>query len=46
VRLLQGLFVRLTRGALTSWLSEGDVASGPHAGSFRVFSGTRGAYQG
>jgi hypothetical protein len=46
VRLLQGLFVRLTRGPLTSWLSEGDVASGPHAGSFRVFSGTRGAYQG
>jgi hypothetical protein len=46
VRLLQGILVRVTRGPLTSWLSEDNVASGPHAMSFRVFGGTRGAYEG
>ena len=46
VRLLQGLFARITRGPLTSWLSEDGVANGPHAKSFKVFSGTWGAYAG
>lgn len=45
VRLLQGVIWRLTRGPITSWLSEDDVATGPNALSFRVFGGTRGAYQ-
>jgi len=44
VRLLQGLFARTTRGPLTSWLSQDGVANGPHAKSFKVFSGTWGAY--
>ena len=44
VRLLQGLIVRVFRGPLKSWLSEEHVANGPHAFSFRVFAGTRGAY--
>jgi hypothetical protein len=46
VRLLQGLFERLTRGPLSSWLSVDGVSSGPHAASFKVFGGTRGAYEG
>jgi hypothetical protein len=46
VRLLQGLFSRIKRGPVTSWLSEDDVAAGPNALSFKVFGGTRGAYQG
>ena len=46
VRLLQGLYARITRGPLTSWLSEDDVANGPHAKSFKVFAGTWGAYGG
>lgn len=46
VRLLQGILVRVTRGPLTSWLSEENVANGPHAMSFRVFGGTRGAFEG
>lgn len=45
-RLLQGLFVRMTQGPLTSWLSVDDVATGPHAKSFKVFAGTWGAYGG
>jgi len=44
VRLLHGLFARITRGPLTSWLSQDGVANGPHAKSFKVFSGTWGAY--
>lgn len=44
VRLLQGLSARVLRGPLKSWLSEDQVATGPHARSFRVFAGTRGAY--
>ena len=44
IRLLQGVFVRLTQGPITSWLSESDVATGSNALSFRVFGGTRGAY--
>lgn len=46
VRLLQGIVERVQHGPLTSWLSEDDVASGPHVKSFKVFGGTRGAYQG
>jgi len=46
VRLLQGIFVRITRGPLTSWLSEVNVGSGPDAMSFKMFNGTRGAYEG
>ena len=46
LRLLQGVISRMTRGPITSWLSEEDVATGPNALSFRVFGGTRGAYQG
>jgi hypothetical protein len=46
VRLLQGLLARITRGPLTSWLSVDGVANGPHAKSFKVFSGTWGAYAG
>jgi hypothetical protein len=46
VRLLQGIYVRMTSGPLTSWLSEDNVANGPHAASFKVFGGTRGAYTG
>jgi phosphatidylglycerophosphate synthase len=44
LRLLQGLFARLKHGPLESWLSDENVASGPHAGAFRVFGSTRGAY--
>ena len=46
VRLLQGLVERIRRGPLSSWLSVDGVASGPHAKSFKVFSGTWGAYAG
>jgi hypothetical protein len=46
VRLLQGVLHRIRRGPITSWLSEENVADGPHAMSFKVFGGTRGAYQG
>jgi hypothetical protein len=45
LRLLQGLAVRFTSGPLVSWLSAEDVACGPHARSFRVFGGTRGAFR-
>ena len=45
LRLLQGLAVRLASGPLTSWLSARGVAFGPHAYSFRVFGGTRGAFR-
>jgi phosphatidylglycerophosphate synthase len=44
VRLLVAGVSRLVNGPLQSWLSEADVASGPHAASFRVFGGTRGAF--
>lgn len=46
VRLVQGVLTRWSRGPLVSWLSEPDAASGPHAASFRLFAGTRGAYGG
>ena len=46
LRLLQGVLSRITKGPVTSWLSEDDVADGPNALSFKVFGGTRGAYQG
>jgi len=45
VRLLQGLVSRLMHGPLMSWLGEDNVATGPHAGSFRIFGGTRGAFK-
>lgn len=45
LRLLQGLLARFTSGPLTSWLSADGVASGPHARSFRMFGGTRGAFR-
>lgn len=44
LRLLQALLVRLTSGPLSSWLSEPDVATGPHAYSYSIFGATRGAY--
>jgi hypothetical protein len=44
LRLLQGLFARLSGGPLHSWLSADGVAEGPHAKAFRVFGSTRGAY--
>jgi hypothetical protein len=44
LRLVQAFFVRLTKGPLSSWLSEEDVATGPNARSFAVFGATRGAY--
>lgn len=46
LRLLQGLAVRFSQGPLVSWLSAENVADGPHGRSFRIFGGTRGAYQG
>jgi phosphatidylglycerophosphate synthase len=44
LRLIQAFLVRLTKGPLSSWLSEKNVASGPNARSFAVFGATRGAY--
>jgi phosphatidylglycerophosphate synthase len=44
LRLLQAALTRLTTGPLNSWLSEKDVATGPHARSYSVFGATRGAY--
>lgn len=44
IRLLQALIVRLTKGPLSSWLSESDVATGANAYSYSVFGATRGAY--
>lgn len=45
LRLLQALFVRITRGPLTPWLTEPDAATGPNAKAFRTFSGTKSAYE-
>jgi phosphatidylglycerophosphate synthase len=44
LRLAQAAVVRMTRGRLSSWLSDEDVANGPHAFSYAVFGATRGAY--
>lgn len=44
LRLFFALVVRLTRGPLTSWLSEDDVATGPNARAYAIFGATRGAY--
>lgn len=44
LRLVQAAFVRAFKGRLNSWLSAGDVATGPHAFSYSVFGATRGAY--
>lgn len=46
VRLLQGLFSRLSQGPLDSWLNAESVAEGPNARAFRLFGSTRGAYAG
>jgi hypothetical protein len=45
VRLLRGILSRMEHGPLTSWLGAENVATGPHALSFRVFGGTRGAFK-
>jgi len=44
LRLFYALVVRFRQGPLTSWLSEADVATGPHAKAYAVFGATRGAY--
>ena len=44
LRLMQATLVRISGGRLRSWLSEDNVASGPHARSFSIFGATRGAY--
>lgn len=44
VRLVQGASVRLFHGRLASWLDDAEAGLGPHARSFRVFGGTRGAF--
>jgi phosphatidylglycerophosphate synthase len=44
LRLVQALITRLIRGPLESWLSQDDVATGPHDYSYAVFGATRGAY--
>lgn len=44
LRLAQASLVRVSKGRLSSWLSENDVATGPHAFSYSVFGATRGAY--
>lgn len=46
LRLFQASIVRISGGRLSSWLSEENVAHGPHARSFSVFGATRGAYAG
>jgi phosphatidylglycerophosphate synthase len=45
-RLVQGLVARISGGPLHSWLSEDNVAAGPHAAAYRVFGRTRSAYRG
>jgi len=45
VRLSQGLVSRFMHGPLTSWLGADNAATGPHARSFRIFGGTRGAFK-
>ena len=44
LRLLQGLWVRLTKGPLTSWLAD-ENAQQIHASAYAVFGGTRAAYR-
>lgn len=44
LRLLQGVVARTRTGPLHSWLTEPGVADGPNAKAYRVFSGTRSAY--
>lgn len=44
MRLLQAVVIRIKQGPLSSWLSEDDVATGPHARAYAVFGATRGAY--
>ena len=45
LRLAQGGWARLRQGPLSSWLGEQGVENGPHAGSFRIFGGTRAAFR-
>lgn len=44
LRLAYATTKRISNGPLHSWLEEENVASGPHAGSYRIFGATRGAY--
>ena len=44
LRLFHASIVRLKLGPLTSWLSADDVATGPNAKAYAIFSATRGAY--
>ncbi len=44
LRFVAGVLSRIRKGPLQSWLSEENVASGPHAASFRIFGGTRAAF--
>ena len=44
LRLTQALMVRATKGPLSSWLSEDNVATGQNAFSYSIFGTTRGAY--
>lgn len=44
LRFFAGVLSRMRNGPLQSWLSEENVGSGPHAASFRIFGGTRGAF--
>lgn len=44
LRLLQGVFVRLSNGRLTSWMADEHVQQ-KHAYSYGVFAGTRAAYR-
>jgi phosphatidylglycerophosphate synthase len=44
LRLLQAGLVRMRGAPLVSWLSDDDVAVGPHARSYAMFGATRGAY--
>ncbi len=46
IRLFYAFAIRLIQGPLTSWLTQDDVATGPHAHAFRLFGATRGAYAG
>ncbi len=44
LRLGYALVIRLQHGPLNSWLSEDDVATGPHAHPYSIFGATRVAH--
>jgi len=46
LRFLQGLLTWLTRGPLVSWLDNPDSGGNQFARSWRIFGGTRAAYEG